>query len=75
MIIYKYEINEDNYTEEKEKELIQMFKHETDVFELLETLEEFTKAKFEESPGTRCRWNYERVQQLIEEEIARRLGQ
>lgn len=35
MIIYKYEINEDNYTEEKEKDLIQMFKHETDAFELL----------------------------------------
>ena len=75
MIIYKYEINEDNYTEKKEQELIQMFKHETDVFELLETLEEFTKAKFEELPGTSSRWTYERVQQLIEEEIARRLGQ
>lgn len=73
MIIYKYEINEDNYTEKKEQELIQMFKNESDVFELLETLEEFTKAKFEELPG--CRWTYERVQQLIEEEIARRLGQ
>lgn len=75
MIIYKCEINEDNYTEEKEKELIKMFKNESDVFELLETLEEFTKAKFGELAGTRCRWTYERVQQLIEEEIARRLGQ
>lgn len=75
MIIYKYEINEENYTEKKEQELIQAFKNESDVFELFETLEEFTKAKFEESPGTRSRWTYERIQQLIEEEIARRLGQ